>query len=140
VTFKAVPDTDQPAETARARTSQIKTIKDRFSGRLGGADEKQGAETRTIPKAIFEYADPQTKLPLGAIFGMNSTGTNPDVLLLIEARNDDSGKLRWHYAHARRTDASVRLHLANVQVCSQPAVNNGTFETWAYYFLRRDFK
>jgi hypothetical protein len=37
---------------------------------------KKGAETRTmIPKPIFEYNDPETKLPIGAIFGMSATDT-----------------------------------------------------------------
>ena len=64
-----------------------------------------------MAKSIFEYSDPQSKLPLRAIFGMTSTGTTPDLLLLIEARRDVDGKLRWEYAHARMTSNSLRVRL-----------------------------
>ena len=52
----------------------------------GTADEK--GEMRLLSKPIFEYTDPKTHLPLGGIFGMASNGTNPDVLIEIEARHD----------------------------------------------------
>lgn len=143
VTFSPIPRTDPPAASARARTSQLKVLKDRFTGRLNVSDDgKGGAETRTMAKPIFEYADPQTKLPIGAIFGMTSTGTNPDLLLLIEARADADGKLRWEYAHARMTSNSVRVRLDDVEVWSESfaPVNNAVFENWTFYFLPRTFK
>src|SRR5262245_2195517 len=95
VTFKPFPKAEAPTATARARTVQLRALKERFTGRLGVNDDGTGgAETRTMAKPLFEYVDPQSKLPLGAIFGMSSTGTNPDLLLLIEARADAEGNPR----------------------------------------------
>jgi hypothetical protein len=141
VTFNPIPRAEAPADNFRARTAQLKALKERFTGRLNvNNDGTGGAETRTMPKPLFEYADPETKLPLGAIFGMTSTGTNPDLLLLIEARRDDDGKPRWEYAHARMTSNSVRVRLDDVDVWAEEGVSSAAFENWIFYFLRRDFR
>jgi hypothetical protein len=142
VTFKPIPKADPPPESARARTVQLRALKDRFSGRLGVNDEGQGgAETRTVSKPLFEYADPESKLPMGAIFGMSSTGTNPDLLLLIEARRDGEGPWRWEYATARMTSASVRIRLDDDEIRAEgfAPIQNAVFDNWTFYFLSRDF-
>jgi hypothetical protein len=143
VTFSPIPEAEAPADNPRARTAQLKGLTERFTGRLSvNGEGKGGAETRTMAKPIFEYADPKTKLPLGAIFGMTSTGTNPDLLLLIEARRERDGRLRWEYAHARMTSASVRVRLDDAEVWAESGVDNANtvFENWTFYFLSRDFK
>jgi hypothetical protein len=143
VTFKPIPRSDPPAESARARTAQLRALKDRFSGRLGVNDEGQGgAETRTMSKPLFEYADPESKLPLGAIFGMSSTGTNPDLLLLIEARRDGAGAWRWEYATARMTSASLRIRLDEDEIRAEgfAPIQNAVFDNWTFYFLGREFQ
>ena len=121
---------------------QLKALKDRFTGRLAvDPTGKGGSETRTIAKPIFEYSDPETKLPLGAVFGLSSTGTNPDLLLLIEARRDREGGLRWEYAHARMTDVSLVMRLDDVEVWSEPLISlkSPVYDNWAVLFLDRDF-
>jgi hypothetical protein len=143
VTFSPIPQADAPADNSRARTTQLKALKERFTGRLNVNGEGQGgAATRTMSRPIFEYSDPKTKRPVGAIFGMTSTGTNPDLLLLIEARRDDRGTLRWEYAHARMTSASVRVRLDDAEVWAEPVVDtrNAVFDNWTFYFLPRDFQ
>jgi len=141
VTFSPFPRAEAPAATTRSRTAQIKALKDRFTARLNiDGEGNNGAETRTMAKPIFEYADPRSKLPLGAIFGMTSTGTNPDLLLLIEARTDGDGNFRWEYAHARMTSAALRLSLDDSEIWTESGVGSGVFDTWTYYFLPREFK
>lgn len=138
--FAPVPAAEAPAGNPRLRTLQLKALKDRFAGRLSVNDDGSGgAETRTIPKPLYEYTDPQTKLPIGAIYGMTSTGTNPDLLLLIEARPDSNGKLRWEYAYARMTSNSVRVRLDDTEVWAEKSVASGEFENWTFFFLRREF-
>jgi len=140
VTFEPIPKVDPPAETARKRTMQLRALKDRFSGRLGVNDQgKGGAATRTMATPIFEYADSESKLPLGAIFGLSSTGTNPDLLLLIEARRDGEGKWRWEHAHARMTSASVRMRLDEDEIWAEGNATAGALDNWTFYFLGRDF-
>jgi hypothetical protein len=143
VKFSAIPKAEPPADKPRLRTGQLKALKDRFTGRLGvDAAGKGGAETRTMAKPIFAYADPDSMLPLGAIFGMSSTGTNPDLLLLIEARPDGDGALRWEYAHARMTSASLVMRLDDAEVWSEPVVSlrNPMYDNWAVLFLDRELE
>ena len=143
VTFKPIPGAEPPADSARLRSSQLKALKDCFTAWLSvDAAGKGGAATRTIAKPLFEYSDSDTKLPLGAIFGMSSTGTNPDLLLLIEARPDGDGKLRWEHAHGRITANSLVLRLDDQDIWSEVSVptDPAGYDTWTYYFLRRDFK
>jgi hypothetical protein len=139
IKFGAIPNAEAPANRSRSRLLQMKTLKDRFTARLSVTDDgKGGAETRTIPKPVFEYKDPETKLPIGAIFGMSATGTNPDLLLLIEAR-EANGKLRWEYARARMTANSVRMRLDDAEIWSVKHAVDGAFDNWTYYFLPRSF-
>jgi hypothetical protein len=138
VVFKTVPEAPAPAARALQRTLQIKTLKDRFSGSIEQGNGEY-EPIRVLPTPIFQYTDPDTKLPLGAIFAMTSTGTNPDVLLLLDARPDSDGNLRWHYGIARLTSAGHQVKLGDTVVWDDPSVptNNPVFETWTFYFLRR---
>ncbi len=141
VTFSPVPGAEPPADTRRARIAQLKALKERFNGEIvADIPGKVWAATRTMPKPIFEYFDPDSRLPLGAIFGMTSTGTNPDLLLLIETRRDGDGKLRWEYAHARMTANPFRVRLDDTEVWVEEWVSAAALENWIYYFLRRDFE
>jgi hypothetical protein len=138
VVYKSVPEAPAPANGALQRTLQIKALKDRFAGSI---DQGNGEyePIRVLPTPIFQYTDPDTKLPLGAIFAMTSTGTNPDVLLLLDARPDADGRLRWHYGIARLTSVGHQVKLDDMVVWDDPSVptNNPVFETWTFYFLRR---
>lgn len=120
-------------------------MKEQFRAGFGfKADGKGGnvgwGEARILSKPLFEYSDSKTKMPLGAVFGMSSTGTNPAALLLIEARPGEAGKVQWHYGLARMTVISVRASLNNVEIWSEPAGNNLESGRWTYFFLPREFR
>jgi hypothetical protein len=145
VTFRPIPDAETPSDSARLRTGQIKVLKERFSAGFGfKADGKAGdigwGEARILSKPLFEYSDPKTKMPWGALFGMSSTGTNPGAILLIDARPGEAGKLQWHYGLARMTTVSVRASLDNVEIWSEPEVKQLVPDRWTYFFLPRDFR
>jgi len=145
VTFRPIPDAEIPSENVRLRTAQIKMLKEQFSAGFGfKADGKGGAagwgEARILPKPLFEYSEPNAKMPRGAVFGVSSTGTNPAALLLIEARPGEVGKLQWHYGLARMTVVSVRASLKNVEIWSEPADNDPVSGRWTYFFLPREFR
>ena len=71
---------------------------------------------------------------------MSATGTNPDLLLLIEAREDGDRKLRWEYAHARMTANWFRVRLDDTEVWSEEDAASGAHENWLYFFLPRSFR
>lgn len=141
VTYRPIPGAESPADDPRLRTAQIEALRDQFSARFGvKKDGTGGADAQVLREPLFEYEDPATKKPWGAIFGMSSTGTNPSALLIIEARPQADGKLQWHYALARMTTFSVRASLKDEEVWNEPEGNNQESGRWTYFFLRRDFE
>ncbi|HQU42485.1 MAG: hypothetical protein B7Z73_01535 [Planctomycetia bacterium 21-64-5] len=141
VTFRPIPGAEIPSENARLRTAQIKALKEQFSARFWfNANGKGGSEARILPTPLFEYSDPKTTMPWGAVFDMSSTGTNPSALLLIDARHGEAGRMQWHYGFARMTAVSVRASLNNVEVWSEPGASKFRSGRWTYFFLPRDFR
>jgi hypothetical protein len=138
--FRPIPEAEAPSPNPRLRSVQIRAMKDRFSSRMGNSDGSSNSESRTIPKPLFEYADPDTKLPIGAAFGMTSTGTNPNVILVIEARTTATGETRWEYAHARMTGSSVQFRYDDQILWTEKGTSSGDKGNWIYFFLARSFE
>jgi len=127
VTFRPVPVTFVPAGSARLRTIQLKNMARDFSASLHG--EKETNELRLLAQPLYRYEE--TKPPRGnivqratdaaartvtgddggrvsetlldgAIFSF-ALGTDPEALLLLEARPAEGipGGWQWEYAFAR---------------------------------------
>jgi hypothetical protein len=146
VKFRPIPEAAAPSDKAKTRTAQIKSLKDRFTGQIAGWGPKGRIEydLRPIPTPIFEYADPVSKMPLGAVFSLvNHEGgeLTPVFLLSIEARTDSDGKLRWEYASRRLTIWKANLKLDDTEVVSLPLVDvdDQVHDDWTFYMLVRSF-
>lgn len=144
--FRPVPDAAAPADLAKTRNRQLKSLKDRFTGYTHGPAPKGPAdyELKPLPTPVFEYDDPESKLPLGAVFNMvnHERGElNPILLLLIEARRAPDGKLRWEYASRRLGMWSATLKLDGEKVSFAPvvAMTDPIQDDWTFYFIPRDF-
>lgn len=147
VEFRPIPEAAAPSDDAKARTRQLKKLKDRFTGRVDGHGPRGVIkyDLKPLPTPIFEYADPKTGLPLGAVFSLvnhDKGELNPVFLLLLEAKSDGDGKLRWEYAARRLTIWSARLLLDEKEVFSLPIVqiNDQVHDDWTFYMLPRDFE
>ncbi len=104
VDFRPVPEAPPPAETARLRLLQMKSLAKEFSGKL--VDLKgQSFALRLLPQPLVRYEPTETKVLDGAIFAL-AEGTDPQSLVLIEARNSAAAP-RWEYAFARFHFASL---------------------------------
>lgn len=98
VKFHSVPAADRPAESARNRLTQMRSLSRQFGvtiERLNG----DVSELRLLAQPLLRYEPKQGPAKDGAIFAF-ATGTDPDALLLIEARQTSEG-LEWQYAFAR---------------------------------------
>lgn len=144
--FRPIPSAAAPADDARTRSRQLKSLKDRFTGYTLGPAPKGPAdyELKPLPTPIFDYDDPESKLPLGAVFNMvnHERGElNPILLLLIEARQGPDGKLGWHYASRRLGMWSATLKLDGEKVSFSPvvAMSDQIQDDWTFYFMARDF-
>jgi hypothetical protein len=107
VRFDDIPDAPAPAPTVNARTVQMRELTKRFT-----AKEHPGetVSLRLMPHPVARYADPERGQVDGAIFVL-ANGTNPEVLLLLEAQGAAAERARYRFAIARTTAAPFEVAL-----------------------------
>lgn len=108
VEFREMTDADPPAARKPQRLLQMRTLARRFSAAV--SDEKYGRqELRLLAQPVYRYGSADEPVADGAVFAF-AKGTNPEILVLIEARTADDGKRRWHYAPARMSSRRCEVH------------------------------
>jgi hypothetical protein len=128
-----------PAAGSTQRKRQLRELARGFSGRaLLDPHTGDSAEFRLFTTPIFEYSDPDTGLLAGAIFGFETNGTNPDVLVLIEAR-EAAGKPQWQFAPARMTTGGITLNYGGRKVweCEFVEPRSGPYSNWLFFPVPR---
>jgi hypothetical protein len=121
VEFTPLTDVEEPGTTAAARLRQMKALAGRFSSTHVGFTENQTpVELRLLPQPLYRYApDPETPaLVDGALFAFVQ-GTDPQSLLILEARRDGT-KTGWHFAFARMASGAVAARYQEREVFSVP--------------------
>jgi hypothetical protein len=120
---------DEPVpEAARARQTALRSLARRIE-----ASEVRRGETyalRLLERPIYTYSDEELNVADGALFAM-SYGTNPEVLLQVEARSDQ-GKLGWHVAFARMSAAEITVTMARKELWKAEAMKADD-PTGSYY-------
>ncbi|HEV7225031.1 MAG TPA: hypothetical protein VGN42_20165 [Pirellulales bacterium] len=108
VEFKPVPDKpDPPASTPARRLTQMRNILREFSAAMGHAQWRH--ELRLMPQPLYRYgADDEAGVLDGALFAF-AQGTDPEILLLLEARGKDEESREWQYAVARMNMGDLEL-------------------------------
>jgi hypothetical protein len=121
-----LPDAGAPAATAAARLVQMRRLAAEFTG--DSVDDRgKHHDLRLLPAPLYRYPTAKTGVVDGALFTLVSTaGTDPEVLLLIEAREVD-GKLRWEYACGRFSDRSLHVTRKEKEVWSSVRSETSTF-------------
>jgi hypothetical protein len=136
--FRPLPGVAVPARSAARKREARKLARD-FSARILTDDAANTTEEmRLLPTPIFEYNDPETKEFLGAVFGLTTSGTNPDLLILLEPRNAP-GAPAWHYAVGRMTIGGVTLKYRDVTVWEVEFYppRPTAFPTWTFFYTPR---
>ncbi len=108
--------TPEPANTQARRLTQMRDLARRFTAQV--QREKSKWEMRLMPQPIYRYerSDQDSPIVDGAVFAFLWTaGTDPEVLIVIEARSTDKG-LRWCYAPARFTNCEAWLQYQGKEV------------------------
>jgi hypothetical protein len=88
---KEISDSPVVAKTKSERTFQMRHLAERFDAHQFWEER---FELRLLPKPIYRYEDADGRLVDGAVYALVH-GTNPEVLLLIEAHAADDGSARW---------------------------------------------
>jgi hypothetical protein len=97
--FRPVADAPAVAADSRRRLTQLRAMAQEFSAVQWKGSRSQ---LRMLTQPLIRYEPAKGVARDGAIFAFTNTefGTDPDALLLLEARESD-GKLRWEFAFAR---------------------------------------
>jgi hypothetical protein len=117
VTFVDLPDAPPPASQDTQRQLQTKQLAKNFAGSKVERDDPKEIELRLLPQPIYRYAAPNHGVLSGGLFTLVH-GTDPEIFVLIEARDERSGGARWKYAAARMNSVEVRLRYLDKQVWS----------------------
>jgi hypothetical protein len=114
---KELPDAGAPAATAAARLVQMRRLAQEFSGHEEDEQSKRW-DLRLLPAPLYRYPAARTGVVDGALFALvSNAGTDPEVLLLIEAR-EEGGKVRWEYACGRFSDRDLHVRRKDKEVWS----------------------
>lgn len=119
ITPKLVPKTPAPAKSRGLRMAQMRRISRRFSGYSINYDDKRWS-LNLLQTPLHRTADGHPTVLDGALFTLISTaGTDPEVLVLIEARKAGED-WKWHYSLCRFTDLRTFVSLDKKEVQSYP--------------------
>jgi hypothetical protein len=127
-----VPDAPAPASGAAQRLRQIKAMAAEFSG--NSIDSEDGRwELRLLSNPLYRYALESTDDVLdGALFTLTQ-GTDPEVLLLIEAVHVGDG-YQWQYCCGRFSDYRLQVRYRDQEVWSVgPATQSTPQEPYGWH-------
>jgi hypothetical protein len=119
IEFKPIPKASAPAESAVQRLRQMRSLAREFTAEFKRESRKpESGKLRLLSTPLFRYQPQDSKVIDGAIFGLAS-GTSPQLVLLIEARNAVPG-IRWEYALAPRNSFEYRAFHKDRRIWSLP--------------------
>lgn len=115
--WQEVPKGPPVDQTAIGRQRQAREIMRRFQAE--STDHQGGRwELRLLPKPLYQFDVEQPAAVLGGSLGAFCQGTDPELILAIEARKVQD-EFRWHYAPATFSDYALKLKLDDQQVWTE---------------------
>jgi hypothetical protein len=130
IEFKPIPEAPAPADSAARRLVQMRALADRFSATVEVKGDKTALRRLTAP--VYRYEDQKHDLLDGAVFAFVQ-GTDPEVLLLLEARISRDTP-QWQYALARQTMWVLEVKYADRQVWTVEKWDRATAKPQQTYF------
>jgi len=105
--FHAVPGATEPAAATPARRlAQMHALLRDFSATAGREPDQH--ELRALTHPIYRYGDEQAEVVDGAVFAF-AQATDPEILLLLEARRENAKPAVWWWAAARMSMVPLDL-------------------------------
>lgn len=127
-----LPLADRPAATRAGRLVQMRDIARRFAAEMQEPnDATKVTQMRLLSRPLYRYDEHPEGPRDGALFGFTGTGTNPDLLLLIDLPKEGP----WQFGLAQSTLAGVTVRLQDKVVADFPsgAGKGRVFDTWTYF-------
>lgn len=122
LTWKPLPNAPAPSATEAGRTRQMRDLARRFQGH--SIDHDGGRwELRLVPQPLYRYELKKDSSALGgAVFAL-CQGTDPEIILCLEARRAGENSL-WHYALGSFSDFALHARFDDVEVWNAPRAMN----------------
>jgi len=119
-----IPGAPTPAEKAPARLRQLRDLARRFTAHQFWDPDNSRFELRVLVQPVLRYADAAAGIHDGAAFVI-AHGTNPEVILLIEAIGPSIDKARWRFALARSSHAEAHVEFDGQEIWQCDRAGNG---------------
>jgi hypothetical protein len=119
--LKDVPGAPAPAKEAPQRQRQLKQLAQKFTGHQFWDPNNSRYELRRLERPLRTYKDEDSGLLDGALYTL-ANGTNPELMLFIEARVNpkDNTEVLWQYAVGRLSHAELHLLYDDKEVFTSP--------------------
>lgn len=120
---KPIPDAPPAASSAAQRMLQMRELTRVFSATSEDLEGKRW-DLRLLPQPLFRYESTDPDVLDGAVFAfVTSAGTDPEAILVIEARKAEKAATpAWHYAIARFSDLTLSVKLKGQEVYKAPPI------------------
>ncbi|HZL90830.1 MAG TPA: hypothetical protein VFB96_20855 [Pirellulaceae bacterium] len=115
---KPFPGVAGPEGKEPQRLRQMKDLARRFTAHEFWNPDNSRFELRLLVQPVLRYRDPDKNIQDGTVFVL-AHGTNPEVILLIEAIGAKLEESRWHYSLARLGSAELHVSLDDTEVWEQ---------------------
>jgi hypothetical protein len=119
VDLTAIAGAPVPAASSAQRLVQMRALTRDFTATTQD-DKEDRWELRLLPQPLYRYESTDPDVLDGAVFAfVSSAGTDPEVLVVLEARRPAGGAApSWQYALARFTDLHYWVRLKGKEVAS----------------------
>lgn len=133
LTFRGLEGIAEPAEKPARRLTQMKELHRRFTAHEQTPGEGR-IELRPLSSPLVRYTDANAGVLDGAVLAF-ANGTNPEVLLVLEARKRSDQPATWEYAFVQLSGAEVTVELEGKAIWKQgeadpPAVRESYVNGW----------
>ncbi|MCA9139601.1 MAG: hypothetical protein KDB00_22665 [Planctomycetales bacterium] len=123
--FREIPGAPNPAPTAARRLVQLRSLARQFSVGMQVTGDNVEPSLRLLPQPIAREAAGSSDVIDSALFTfVSSSGTDPEVFLLLEARRMN-GELKWVYFPARFTTREVWMSLGGKEIWRVAPIDGG---------------
>ncbi len=136
VAIKDIPQAPAPTAEAPQRQRQLKLQSQKFTGHEIWDPNNSRYELRRIERPVHTYRDEAQGLLEGGLFIL-ANGTNPEILLFLEARTDpkDKTKAVWQFAVGRSAHAELHLEYDGKEVFDSPRANRLSGPNKPYWLI-----
>jgi hypothetical protein len=133
-----------PQTNASGRRRQMKELFQRFTATVTDDGLKTSDDLRPLARPLHEYSSPRHGVAQGILCGFTANGTNPDVLIALEAvgeAGETTPPRSWRYGVVCMTSTGVSVKLDRAEVFTRPFTRGpGDRDNWTFFWEKTPTK